>query len=202
MTSVRGQYSGGPAVYPVMHASLSLTDPISDTVAAQGPRLRAFVRRQVADLGEVDDIVQDVFVELLAASRMMEPIVHVAAWLRQVARNRIIDRFRRRAREVPLLDAPGATPGVVAEWLEAPDAGPDVRCEQDLLAAALVDAIGELTPAQREAFIAHELDGRSFRDLAAETGIGVNTLLGRKHAAVRFLRQRLQQLRSELDIEE
>jgi RNA polymerase sigma factor (sigma-70 family) len=200
-----------------MHASIALSGPIPDenahiaaAVAAQGPRLRAFVRRQVADLSEVDDIVQDAFVELVSAYRLMEPIVHVAAWLQRVARNRIIDRFRQRSRDDSLIDsssvlcseaAPDAT-GSVAAWLEAPGAGPEVGYARDALAEKLVAAINELPVEQRSVFIAHELDGRSFKELAAETGIGVNTLLGRKHAAVRYLRKRLQDIHSELDKEE
>jgi RNA polymerase sigma factor (sigma-70 family) len=187
-----------------MHASIALSGPIPDenadiaaAVAAQGPRLRAFVRRQVADLSEVDDIVQDAFVEFLSAYRMMEPIVHVAAWLRRVARNRIIDRFRQRSHNESLPD-----PSAVLDMQAAPGADPEVRYTRDALAETLVATIDELPAEQRSVFIAHELDGRSFKELAAETGVGVNTLLGRKHAAVRYLRKRLQDIHSELDLEE
>ncbi len=197
-----------------MNASISLSAPIRDendriaaTVAAQGPRLRAFVRRQVADLSEVDDIVQDTLVQFVSAYRLMEPIVHVSAWLQRVARNRIIDRFRRRSREQFLADAPASREGaagtdrndVAAEWVDPPGAGPELRYARDRLAERLVEAIDELPDEQRAVFVAHELDGRSFRDLAAETGTGVNTLLGRKHAAVRYLRRRLQGIRAEMD---
>jgi RNA polymerase sigma factor (sigma-70 family) len=189
-----------------MHASVALAGPLHDengriaaAMAAQGPRLRAFVRRQVDDLSDVDDIVQDAFVELVSAHRLMEPIVHVAAWLQRVARNRIIDRFRQRSRDVSLID-PVSLP--MADWLEAPGARPEARYAQDALAEKLVAAIDELPDEQRSVFVSHELDGRSFKDLVAETGVGINTLLGRKHAAVRFLRKRLQDLRSDLAIEE
>ena len=200
-----------------MHGSIALSGSDDDengqiaaAVAAQGPRLRAFVRRQVADLSEVDDIVQDAFVQLVSAYRLMEPIVHVAAWLQRVARNRIIDRFRQRSRDESLfipsplrdLEAAPSETSVVAGWPEAPGSGPEVRYARDALAERLVAAIDELPADQRAVFVAHELDGRSFKDLAVESGVGVNTLLGRKHAAVRFLRQRLQDMRSELAVEE
>ncbi len=165
------------------------------------------MRHQVADLSEVDDIVQDAFVQLVSAYRLMEPIEHVAAWLRRVARNRIIDGFRRRSRDEGLIDPSSSQdfvahtepPGVLAEWLAPCTAGPEASYVRDVIAEELVAALDELPAEQREIFVAHELDGRSFKDLAAETGVGVNTLLGRKHAAVRHLRRRLQDMRSEID---
>jgi RNA polymerase sigma factor (sigma-70 family) len=176
-------------------------------VAAQGPRLRAFVRRQVADLNEAEDIVQDTFVELVSAYRLMEPIEHVAAWLMRVARNRIIDRFRKQSRNATVTAAPAVhegdgslnTASVLDEWLAPNAAGPEASYVREVLADELAAALDELPAEQRAVFVAHELDGRSFKDLAAETGVGINTLLGRKHDAVRFLRQRLQDIRSELD---
>ena len=179
---------------------------IVDAVAAQGPRLRAFVRRQVADLSEVEDIVQDTFVELVSAYRLMQPIEHVAAWLMRVARNRIIDRFRKQSRRT-LMSNPACLQGadssseltsILDEWL-APDVGPEANYVREVLADELAEAVDELPAEQRAVFVAHELEGRSFKDLAAEWGVGVNTLLGRKHAAVRHLRRRLQDIRSELD---
>jgi RNA polymerase sigma factor (sigma-70 family) len=185
---------------------------LAAAIAAQGPRLRAFVRRQVADLADVDDIVQDTLVELVAAYRLMLPIGHLAAWLRRVARNRIIDRFRRRARhagsgrEVAPNDRSDADQGMGSDapdpgtwWDEslAPAAvGPEAGYERAVLADRLMAALAELPPEQRAVFVAHEFDGRSFRELAAETGIGVNTLLGRKHAAVRQLRRRLRDIQA------
>jgi RNA polymerase sigma factor (sigma-70 family) len=177
---------------------------IAAAVAAQGPRLRAFVRRQVADLSEVEDIVQDTFVELVSAYRLMEPIEHVAAWLMRVARNRIIDRFRKQSRRTPS-EAPfsrnsSADPtSAVDECPAAAGEGPEASYVREILAEELAAALDELPAEQRTVFVAHELDGRSFKDIAAETGVGVNTLLGRKHAAVRHLRQRLRDIRSELD---
>lgn len=182
-------------------------DRIAAVVASQGPRLRAFVRRQIADFSEVEDIVQDTFVALISAYRLMEPIEHVAAWLLRIARNRIIDRFRERSRRALPLDAPsfhdaGSTTepaGVLDEWLAPSAWGPEASYVREVLADELLAALDEIPLEQREIFVAHELEGRSFKELAAELGIGVNTLLGRKHAAVRHLRQRLQDIHSEFD---
>jgi len=181
---------------------------IAAAVAAQGPRLRAFVRRQVADLSEVEDIVQDTFLELVSAYRLVEPIEHLAAWLMRVARNRIIDRFRARSRQASLSDSSG--PDVVGsssepshvldEWLAPADAGPESAYVREVLADELVAALDELPAPQRDVFVAHELEGRTFKELAAATGVGLNTLLGRKHAAVRHLRRRLEDIRSEFNI--
>jgi RNA polymerase sigma factor (sigma-70 family) len=175
-------------------------------VVAQGPRLRAFVRRQVADLSEVEDIVQDAFVELVSAYRLMEPIEHVAAWLMRVARNRIIDRFRKQSRKSSISEpasrhdtGSSSETKKLDEWLATEAAGPEANYVREVLADELAAALDELPAEQRTVFIAHELEGRSFKDLAAEMGVGVNTLLGRKHAAVRHLRRRLQDIRSELD---
>ena len=194
-----------------MNATLALPRPttgdndrITAAVAAQGPSLRAFVRRQVADLSQVEDIVQDTFVQLVSAYRLMEPVEHLAAWLRRVARNRIIDRFRQQSRTDSLNDPwysddVAAESGVLAEWLVPLAAGPEASYVRDVLAEELVAALDELPVEQRAVFVAHEIEGRSFKDLAAEMGVGVNTLLGRKHAAVRYLRRRLQDIRTEFD---
>jgi RNA polymerase sigma factor (sigma-70 family) len=173
---------------------------IAADVAAQGPRLRAFVRRQVADLAEVEDIVQDTFAQLVASYRLTEPIVHVAAWLRRVARNRIIDRFRRRAHESLSIDELALESTAVLDAWAAPAASdPEASYVREVLAEELAAALAELPVEQRAVFIAHELEGRSFKALATESGVGLNTLLSRKHAAVRHLRQRLSDIHSELD---
>jgi RNA polymerase sigma factor (sigma-70 family) len=191
-----------------MTASLALNprpaeanDRITAAVAAQQPRLRAFVRRQVDDLAEVEDIVQDAFLELVSAYRLMVPVVHVAAWLQRVARNRIIDRFRQRSRadrvfdSASFLDSQGA-PGEISEGRAPDSARPDLSYEKDVIAEKLVEALNELPPEQRDVFVAHELDGQSFKELAAETGTPLNTLLSRKHAATLHLRRRLRDLHS------
>jgi RNA polymerase sigma factor (sigma-70 family) len=194
-----------------MTASLALdptpaeaNDRIAAAVAAQRPRLRAFVRRQVADLTEVEDIVQDAFLELVSAYRLMEPVAHVAAWLQQVARNRIIDRFRQRSRtdrlfdSAPFPDSYGETPAPrELSEARAPDsARPDLSYERDVIAEKLVEALNELPAEQRDIFVAHELDGLSFKELAAATGTPLNTLLSRKHAATLHLRRRLRDFHS------
>jgi RNA polymerase sigma factor (sigma-70 family) len=179
---------------------------ISALVAAQRPRLQAYVRRQLRDWSEVDDIVQETFLELVTAYRLMEPIEHLAAWLMRVARNRIIDRFRSRSRAMlvsaaSLSDADSSDePAPILDSLLAPEAsGPESHYLRSVLADELIAAVEELPPAQREVFIAHELHGRSFRELAAASGTSVNTLLGRKHDAVRHLRARLQAIESEFN---
>ena len=175
---------------------------ITAAVASETPRLRAFLRRQIADLSEVDDILQDTFSELVAAYRLMQPVEHVAAWLARVARNRVIDRFRARARTAAIVDD-GADPEaaaerVLGEWLVPADS-PEADYARAVLADELGAALEELPTEQREVFVAHEIDGRSFRELAAATGVGVNTLLSRKHAAVRQLRRRLAAIYEEFD---
>jgi RNA polymerase sigma factor (sigma-70 family) len=197
-----------------MNTAMSLSSARSEdnerivaAVVDQGPRLRDFVRRQVADLSEVEDIVQDTFVEMICTYRLMEPIEHLAAWLRRVARNRIIDRFRRRSRAVASSEPSSfhdegsdAEPvPLFDEWFAPVGAEPEASYVREVLAEELVAALDALPPDQRAVFVAHELDGRSFKELAIETGVGINTLLGRKHAAVRQLRRRLHDIRAEFD---
>jgi len=176
---------------------------IAATAASMAPRLRSFVSRQIADVNDVDDIVQDTLLELVVADQLMKPLEHVAAWLYRVARNRIIDRFRSRSRQASILEPfeEGNTDlasQILDGWL-AP-AGPESAYTREVLVDRLLEALEELPASQRDVFVAHELDGRSFKDLAAETRVTVNTLLGRKHAAVRHLRRRLEDIRSEFDI--
>ncbi len=156
-------------------------------------RLRSFIRKHVADRGEAEDILQDVFYELLEAYRLMKPVEHVTAWLFQVARNRMVDLFRRK--KPSSLNNPVASEedsATLEDLLPSADDGPDAAYARSLLLDALDDALEELPEAQREVFIAHEVMGRSFKDISAETGISVNTLLSRKHYAVLHLRQSLQ----------
>ncbi|HEY2558222.1 MAG TPA: sigma-70 family RNA polymerase sigma factor [Caldimonas sp.] len=170
---------------------------IAAVFARESRRLRGFVRRRIADACDVDDIVQEVFAELIEATRIATPIEHVGAWLVRVASHRIIDRFRR-ARTVSLDDGGGAGDDDALSLevlLPSPDAGPERRYAQRRLMAAVEAALAELPAAQREVFIAHELEGRSFRQLAEETGVAINTLLARKRYAVMHLRKRLHGLR-------
>jgi RNA polymerase sigma factor (sigma-70 family) len=176
---------------------------IAETVKREESRLRRFIRRRVPDPLDVEDILQDVFSELVEANRLLMPIEHVTGWLFRVARNRITDLFRKK-RPVRFGDAARSDDdedGERMRWeelLPSPDAGPDALFDRELLIDALEVAVDELPKDQRDVFIAHELEGRSFKELAAETGVSVNTLLSRKHYAVRRLRERLQDAYDEL----
>lgn len=172
---------------------------ISAAVERDEPRLRRFIRRRVADAGEAEDILQDVFHELIEAYRMMKPIEHVTAWLFTVARNRITDMFRRgkpTSLNVPIPDEEG---GTLEDLLPSPEAGPEAAYARSLLLETLQEAMDELPEAQREVFIAHELMGRSFKEISQETGVSVNTLLSRKRYAVLYLRHRLQSIYEDYD---
>jgi RNA polymerase sigma factor (sigma-70 family) len=168
---------------------------ISEAISRDEPRLRNFIRRRVADQGEAEDILQEVFYELVEAYRMMKPVEQVTAWLFRVARNRIIDLFRRKSREGSRTESETISEDgevlKLEEVLPSPDAGPDAAYVRSVLLEELDDALDELPDEQREVFIAHELMGRSFKDLARESGVSVNTLLSRKHYAVLHLRERL-----------
>jgi RNA polymerase sigma factor (sigma-70 family) len=174
---------------------------ISEAVSREQSRLRNFIRRRVADPGDAEDILQDVFYELVEAYRMMKPVEQVTAWLFRVARNRITDLFRRRSREAlrnePVRVAEDGEGLLLEELLPSPGAGPDAAYARSVLLEELDDALDELPAEQREVFIAHELMGYSFKELAAQTGVSVNTLLSRKHYAVLHLRDRLQAIYDE-----
>ena len=173
---------------------------ISEVVEEQRPRLRNFIRRRVADPGEVEDISQDVFFEFLESYRLMKPIEQAGAWLFRVARNRIIDRFRKKRPDL-LQDLGGASEDgemlSIEEMLPSPDAGPEAAYARSVLVEELEAALEELPVEQREVFIAHEIEGRSFKELAAQTGVGINTLLSRKRYAALHLRGRLQSVYEE-----
>jgi RNA polymerase sigma factor (sigma-70 family) len=171
---------------------------IAETVSHERARLVNFIRRRVPDASEAEDILQDVFYEFVAAYRLPEPIEQAGAWLFRVARNRIIDRFRKK-KEMPLPELSDQTDE--GTWLDevlpSSDAGPEAAYARSVLLEELGAALAELPKEQRAVFIAHELDGRSFNELAAESGVGVNTLLARKRYAVLHLRARLQMLYEE-----
>jgi RNA polymerase sigma factor (sigma-70 family) len=177
-----------------MELSLEQDQRISEAIAREQPRLRSFIRRRVADPWAAEDILQDVFYELVAAYRLMQPVEQVGAWLFRVARNRIIDLFRKNRRES--LDSSQQAQGW-EDLLPSPEAGPDALFARSVLMDELDAALDELPEEQREVFIAHEIEGRSFKELAAETGVSVNTLLSRKHYAVLHLRRRLQAIYDE-----
>jgi RNA polymerase sigma factor (sigma-70 family) len=175
---------------------------ISEAFAREGARLKAFIRKRVRDVADVEDILQDVFYELVEAERAMQPIGRVAAWLYRVARNRITDRFRVSGRTQSLDSAAGVSIDEESELsvLDLLPAGdtPDAAYARDVLLDELDAALDELPAEQREAFVAHELEGLSFKDLAARTGASVNTLLSRKRYAVLHLRRRLHAIYKEL----
>lgn len=175
---------------------------ISEAISRDEPRLRNFIRRRVADQSEAEDILQEVFYELVEAYRMMKPVEQVTAWLFRVARNRIIDLFRRKSREGVRADSAGLSEeGEVLLWeelLPSPDAGPEAAYARSLLLEQLDDALDELPEEQREVFIAHELMGYSFKEISERSGVSVNTLLSRKHYAVLHLRDRLRAVYDQL----
>lgn len=166
---------------------------IAETVAREGGRLRNFIRRRLPDPRDAEDLLQDVLIEFVEEYRLMRPIEQAGAWLYRVARNRMTDWFRRRSvrRQVETGQAAEIAEERWEDLLPAPEDGPESRFARAVLIEEIEAALDELPDEQREAFIAHEFDGRSFRELAAELGVGVNTLLARKHYAVRHLRQRL-----------
>ena len=175
---------------------------IASAIEGVRGRLWSFIHRRVPDRLDAEDILQDVFCELVVAYRLMKPIEEAgAAWMVRVARNRIIDLVRRK-KAVSLEQTVGAAEDGSTLRLESllpsPDAGPDSEYARRLLVAELEQALAELTPNQRAVFLAHEFEGRSFRELSAETGLSVNALLSRKHEAVKRLRSRLQTIYSEL----
>jgi RNA polymerase sigma factor (sigma-70 family) len=175
---------------------------IAEAVERDEPRLRSFIRKRVLDLGDAEDVLQDVFYELTSAYRMMKPAEEMTAWLFRVARNRITDLFRRK-RAVSLNEPAGDEEGAPAleDLLPSPDAGPDALYARGVLLEALDEALLELPQEQREVFVAHEVMGRSFKEIADKTGVSVNTLLSRKRYAVLHLRERLQEMKKSFGTE-
>jgi RNA polymerase sigma factor (sigma-70 family) len=174
---------------------------ISEVVERERSRLLRFIRRRVPDPLDAEDLLQEVFYELVEANRLLMPIEHVTGWLFRVARNRITDLFRKR-RPVRLGDVAGAGEDDDPPWLEellpARDAGPEALYVRGELLDELERALAELPREQRAVFVAHELEGRSFRQIAEATGVPLNTLLSRKRYAVLRLRERLQEVYQEL----
>jgi RNA polymerase sigma factor (sigma-70 family) len=173
---------------------------ISEVVKREQSRLRNFIRRRVADPRDAEDILQDVFYELVEANRLLMPLEHVTGWLFRVARNRITDLFRKK-KPVSFSDAAIADEDdellQLEDLLPSPDAGPEALYARSVLLDALELAVDELPAEQRDVFVAHELEGRSFKEIAAQTGVGVNTLLSRKRYALLHLRERLQSIYDE-----
>ncbi|QIE26554.1 ECF RNA polymerase sigma factor SigL (plasmid) [Caballeronia sp. SBC1] len=192
---------------PPTNPMIDRDSDITATVLRERTKLGNFIRRRVRDPGDAEDILQDVLHEFVQAYRLPEPIEQVSAWLFRVARNRIIDRFRKK-KEQPLSETSGTSDntGVDADEyrldlaLPSHDAGPEAAYARSVLLAALQHALDELPENQRDIFIAHEIEGRSFKELASESGVSPNTLLARKRYAVLHLRTRLQAVYDELDI--
>jgi RNA polymerase sigma factor (sigma-70 family) len=173
---------------------------ISEVIKREQSRLRNFIRRRVPDPSDAEDILQDVFCELVEANRLLMPIEHVTGWLFRVARNRITDLFRKKKPERSgdtAVAAEGDELLQLEDLLPSPDAGPEALYARNVLLDELELAVDELPEEQREVFVAHELEGRSFKEMAAETGVSLNTLLSRKRYAVRHLRERLQNIYDE-----
>ena len=205
MDDVASQSHTNPAQTSIAEISLETMtleqdQRISDVVNREHTRLRNFIRRRVPDPLDADDILQDVFYELVEANRLLMPIEHVTGWLFRVARNRITDLFRKKKpepfTETNRLDEDGAMLNI-EDLLPSPDAGPDALYARTVLLDELELALDELPEEQREVFIAHEMEGRTFKELAAKSGVGVNTLLSRKRYAVLHLRERLQSIYDE-----
>jgi RNA polymerase sigma factor (sigma-70 family) len=173
---------------------------LSEIVTEQRSRLSNFIRRRVPDPSDAEDIVQEVFYELVEANRLLMPIEHVTGWLYRVARNRITDLFRKKKPEafsdVAVEGDDGESLGL-EDLLPSPDAGPEAVYVRNLLLEEMEFALDELPEDQREVFVAHEIEGRSFKELSEESGVNVNTLLSRKRYAVLYLRERLQNIYDE-----
>jgi RNA polymerase sigma factor (sigma-70 family) len=180
--------------------SLEQDQRISDVVKRDQPRLRNFIRRRVPDPRDAEDILQEVFYELVEANRLLMPIEHVTGWLFSVARNRITDLFRKKTPErfgdAVVADEDGELS--LEDLLPSPDAGPDALYARGVLLDELELALEDLPDEQREVFVAYEMEGFSFKEISAETGVSVNTLLSRKRYAVLHLRERLQSVYDEL----
>lgn len=177
---------------------------IQEAVRTQRTRLLAFIRRRIPDETEAEDVLQDVFAELVESYRMLKPVEQAAAWLFRVARNKITDLYRRKKpvsleEEMALYTAEGEENSLLlADILPAPDDAPENRLLRETLMEALSDALAELPAAQRQVFIWHELEDKTFREMEEETGVPLKTLISRKHYAVQHLRKRLQTLYTEL----
>lgn len=175
-------------------------EQISESINREKTRLRNFIRRRVPDPSDAEDILQEVFYEFVETYRLMKPIEQVGAWLFRVARNRITDLFRKKKPAASTNDPMAGEDGeflTLQDVLPSPEAGPEAAYARTVLLEELEGALGELPEEQRRVFIAHEIEGRSFKEIAVETGVSVNTLLSRKHYAVIHLRERLRSVYEE-----
>jgi RNA polymerase sigma factor (sigma-70 family) len=174
---------------------------LTEVIVREESRLRNFIRKWVPQEADVEDVLQDVFFELIEAQRMVAPLREAGAWMFRVARNRITDLFRRRSAEArrqdPFEHLPDDESPALEEWLPSREAGPEAEFARRVLLEELDAALEELPAEQRAVFLAHELEGRSFKEISVATGVSVNTLLSRKHYAVLHLRQRLRAIYKE-----
>jgi RNA polymerase sigma factor (sigma-70 family) len=173
---------------------------ISEVIVEERSRLRNFIRKRVRNEADAEDLLQEVFYELVEANRLLMPIEHATGWLFRVARNRITDLFRKKKAETfsdAAIEDEAGELLQIEDLLPSPDAGPEALYVRHVLLEELEFALAELPDAQREVFVAHELEGRSFKELSAESGVSVNTLLSRKRYAVLHLRERLQSIYEE-----
>ena len=192
--------AASPRYMALERMALEQDQRISDVVKREQSRLRNFIRRRVPDPLDAEDILQEVFYRLVEANRLLMPIEHVTGWLFRVARNRITDLFRKKEPENFSEIEPADEDGVLLrleDLLPSPDVGPEALYARNVLLNELELALDELPEEQREVFVAHEFDGRSFKQMSAETGVSVNTLLSRKRYAVLHLRERLQRVYDE-----
>jgi RNA polymerase sigma factor (sigma-70 family) len=192
--------AASPTYRALERMALEQDQRISEVVKREQSRLRNFIRRRVPDPLDAEDILQDVFYRLVEANRLLMPIEHVTGWLFRVAHNRITDLFRKKKPEnfsdVAIADAEGESLQI-EDLLPSPDAGPEALYVREVLLDDLELALDELPEEQRAVFVAHELEGRSFKELSEESGVGVNTLLSRKRYAVLHLRERLRRVYDE-----
>jgi RNA polymerase sigma factor (sigma-70 family) len=173
---------------------------ISEVIVEERSRLRNFIRKRVSNEADVEDLLQEVFYELVEANRLLMPIEHVTGWLFRVARNRITDLFRKKRPETfsdAALEDENGELQQIEDLLPSPDAGPEAIYVRNMLLDELELALDELPDEQRDVFVAHEVEGRSFKELSAESGVNVNTLLSRKRYAVLHLRERLHSIHDE-----
>jgi RNA polymerase sigma factor (sigma-70 family) len=186
---------------PNMSAMIEQDRQIAEVIAKEGSRLRNFIRRRVPNAADAEDLLQEVFCELVEANRLLMPIDYVTGWLFRVARNRITDLFRKKRPATFTDETVGDEDGEllqIEDLLPSPDAGPEAVYVRNVLLDELRFALGELPAEQREVFVAHEVEGRSFKELSTESGVSVNTLLSRKRYAVLHLRDRLQSVHDDL----
>ena len=187
--------AASPGSAALERVALEQDQRISEVVKREQSRLRNFIRRRVPDPLDAEDILQDVFHRLVEANRLLMPIEHVTGWLFRVARNRITDLFRKKEpenfSEIDVTDEDDEL-SQFEDLLPSPDAGPEALYARNLLLDEFARALARLPKEQREVFVAHEFEGRSFKEIAEETGVSLNTLLSRKRYAVLHLRDRLQ----------